>query len=376
MKKKNLFMCVTSFQIMMAVSFRMTILKNESVDIVISDIIANSEKLFDNIRKSGVFDHAFYIKDYALNYKTFNENKFKTLKIFVNREKTINRLFPVDDVYDAFYATDTLTSIEWIYEKLLLKNSDLKLYYYEENPIWALYEYDQFRCYEDRSISLKGRVIDHVLQIHHLVGNYAGAYTSVLRQLPDAYFPWMDMPRIQACDMKKYISILNDFWGYKKTDIFNNKVVYLDQPYEVDGIESNDCDNKVLKVIMSIIDKERLIIKMHPRVRKNKYSEMGLQYYADSSVPWELFALNGDLDNSLVVSMFSVALINPQLYWSVAQSAVALCKCKEFYFSLLDEQGIYADVITKKKLAYLPQTEDDFVDILNNYKNGTLIKLK
>lgn len=75
--KRNLFICDTPFQIMMAMAFRMTLLKNDTVDIVISDIISNSEGLYQNIKRSNAFSDAYYIRDYELNYGFHSLKKMK-----------------------------------------------------------------------------------------------------------------------------------------------------------------------------------------------------------------------------------------------------------------------------------------------------------
>ena len=104
---KHLFFCDTPFQIMMAVAFKMTEFKDECVDIIVSDLIYNSNDLYENINKSNFFNRTYYINNYDYDYEKCNKIKWLYKKF--HRIKDINALLPDLDTYDYFYTTDTLT---------------------------------------------------------------------------------------------------------------------------------------------------------------------------------------------------------------------------------------------------------------------------
>lgn len=365
--KINLFICDTPFQIMMALAFRMTILKNDIVDIVISDIINNSESLYQNVKESNVFSDAYYIRDYELNYGFQSLGKAKKIKKLLNRKKIIKSLLPVDKSYDALFVTDTLRSIDWIYEQLLNINHQLKVFYYEEGPIAVLC--DQGNHFKKRKEyeSVCKRLFNQVLGVKHINGNFQGAFTSVYNQMPKAYFEWYDLTRISRDRLDAYVEILNEFWNYKHTNMFSNKFIFLEESFFTDGRENRDLE--IISDIVSVVGKKDIIVKLHPRTRENRFEKMGLTVYQKNNVPWELIALNGDLCNAVLICVGSGAILYPKLYWNIDQVSIGLLECEEYHYEYLDNQyyKTFSRICKDKELAILPQNKQEFVGIIKTY---------
>ena len=362
-------MCDTPFQIMMAVAFRMTILQDETVELIVSDIISNAEILYKNILNSGIFDKTYFLKDYEIDYGKHSGGELGTLHRLIHRKKIISSLLPLRGKVDAFYSSDTLPSIEWIYDKLLSDNPDLNMYFYEEGPISVLCDQGKhFRQPFEYSTSGLNRLLDSLLNIKHINGHYNGAFTSVGNYMSPSYFPWMEIPKISTSNLKAYISILNGFWNYQKSDILKNKVVFLEESFYTDGRENRDME--ILNDLIKVLGKDRILVKMHPRTRINRYEKIGVSVYQNTSVPWELLALNGDLDRTLLVCIGSGAAIHPKLYWNIDQSSIALLDCKEYHYNYLDNKyyRLYSKICAEKGLAYLPKNKREFFDLLENNK--------
>lgn len=368
MNRRHLFICDTPFQIMMALSFRMTILQNESVEIIISDIITDSEDLYKNIKASGVFDSTYYYRDYELDYVNKPNGRIETYRRLINRKKIIRKLLQLEGKYDAFYATDTLTSIEWLYEILLAKNPNMDMYYYEEGPISVICDQGNHFKRAEAYGGIKSRLIDRVLGIKHINGHYTGAYVSVKNQLPEKYFPWIDIPQVSGERLPDYVKILNTFWDYPVSNEFKGKVVYLEESYYTDGRENRDIE--IVNDLIQFFGKDRVVVKLHPRTRDDRFAEMGIKTYQKTSVPWELIALNGGLEGTVLVCMGSGAIMYPKLYWNIDQISIGLLNCKDYYFSYLDEKyyRTFSDVCRDKNLAFLPDSKEELFDELTKYR--------
>ena len=86
---------------MMAAAFKMTILKGEQVDIIVSDLINGSEALFDNISKTCFFTKAMYLKNYEFDY--VHKSRKEEIKKILNRRALFNCLLPDLGKYDCSY---------------------------------------------------------------------------------------------------------------------------------------------------------------------------------------------------------------------------------------------------------------------------------
>ena len=358
---RNIFICNTSFQIMMAVLFKLTNQRYERTDLVISNIIYKSEDLYKNISYSKVFDNVYYIKDYELNYVQNFSTNFEKIKRDFNSLKTINNLLPNIGIYDCLYVSDTLFSINSIYRLLKKKNKDLKVFFYEEGPISVLCDHGNHFKESKEYNSLKGKIYNRIVGLKNINGHFSGAYTTVARHMKKSYFSWYEMPRIADNKIDDYVNILNNFWKYKKNKQLESKVIFLEESFYIDGKENKDVE--IVNDICRVVGKKHVMVKLHPRTRKNRFKDLGIKYFPDNNVPWELISLNGDMQNAVLVCMGSGAIIHPKLYWGIKQNAIALLNCHEYHFKYLDSEyyKCFYKICEEKELAFLPNNKADFL---------------
>lgn len=365
--KRNLFICDTPFQIMMAMAFRMTLLKNDTVDIVISDIISNSEGLYQNIKRSNAFSDAYYIRDYELNYGFHSLKKNEKIRILLNRKGIIKSLLQLEEPYDAMFVTDTLRSIDWVYEYLSNFNHELNVFYYEEGPIAVLCDQGNHFKKSNEYGSIGKRLINRILGVKHINGNFRGAFTSVSDQMPKVYFEWYDIPRITSEEIDDYVNKLNEFWSYEHTNEFRNKFIFLEESFFTDGRENRDIE--MINDIVTVVGKNAVIVKLHPRTRENRFEKMGLTVYQKNNVPWELIALNGDLQDTILICVGSGAILYPKLYWNINQVSVGLLECEDYHYEYLNDKyyKTFSRICKNKELAILPQSKEEFLRIIKSY---------
>lgn len=359
---KHLFFCDTPFQIMMAVAFKMTEFKDECVDIIVSDLIYNSNDLYENINKSNFFNRTYYINNYDYDYEKCNKIKWLYKKF--HRIKDINALLPGLDTYDFFYTTDTLTTINSIYELLKKKNKNLQVIYYEEGPIAVLCDQGNHFKSKNKYFGLKDKIINAMLGIKYIDGNFSAAYSSVSDKMPSNYFEWKQLPVINQDQLLEYTQILNQFWNYNKESNLKGKIIFLEESFYVDGRGNRDLE--IINDIMKYSYGREILVKLHPRTRDNRFRKLGLSVYENTSVPWELLALNGDLDDTILVCVGSGAILYPKLYWGIDQKSIALLNCEDYRFPYLDNDyySIFSNVCTENQLAYMPKDRNEFIQIL------------
>lgn len=357
--KKCLFICNTPFQIMTAVTFRLTILKDEYVDIAVSDIISDSYDLYNNIERTKVFNNIYYVHDYRINYQLTG---IKRKLSILNRKRITKNIFYTDIIYDELYTSDTLLSIEWIYELLKSKNTKMKVFYFEESPIAVLCDQGNHFKSKENYIGIK----DRLLGIKHIDGNFSGAYVSVCDKMHKTYFEWFRLPKIDFNMKEKYVSILNKFWNYNPRNSLDNKIIFIEESFFVDN--RGNRDEEIINDILQFSHNHDVVIKLHPRTRKNRFENKGVHIYENSSVPWELVVLNGELDNNILICVASSAAILSKLYWNIKQNSVVLVDCQDYYFDYLsnDYYKKFSEVCHENNLAYMPKNRDEFKKILSD----------
>lgn len=356
---------------MMATAFKMTILKNEQVDVIVSDLINDSEDLFLNISQSHYFDNAMYLRNYEFDY--VHKTKKEEIKKLLNRRGILNCLLPDLGEYDCFYVVDSLQSINVIYEILSKKNKNLSLYYYEEGPVAVLCDQGNHFKKKEEYFGIKGKIINALLGRLYVNGSFDAAYSSVYDRMEPNYFEWRKLPVISAGELKQYIEILNRFWGYKHDDSLKHKIVFLEESFYTDN--RGDRDLEIVKDLLDNAHGREVLVKLHPRTRDNRFEKLGIDVYRNASVPWELVVLNGDLDDTILVCVGSGAVMYPKLYWNIEQKSIALLKCKEYQFPYIENNEYYktfGKICEDKKLALLPKNKEEFFKQLGEPNDGTI----
>lgn len=339
----------------MAVAFKMTILKGQDVDIVISDLISDSDTLYQNIKDTCFFNNVFKFNNYHYDYEANKKSIF-------SRRKDVKALMPNVNYYDCFYVTDSLPSMNVLYELLYEKNKNIKLFYYEEGPIAVLCDQGNHFKSKNEYGGFARHIKEKVFGIRHINGNLTGAYSSVYSEMPKNYFPWLKLPIVNNDNgLSKYVELLNKFWNYQHTDELKNKLIFLEEAFYVDGRGNKDFE--IVEDVVKEFGKENLLVKLHPRTRHNRFNDLGLKTYKNTSVPWELIALNGDLDNTILFCIGSGAILYPKLYWGIEQKSIALVNCEEYKFDYLnnDYYKTFQRICQEKSLAYLPCDKNEFL---------------
>ena len=377
MKHNILMYCDTPFQIMMCVHLKRTVLKEKNVDIIITNHINNWDNIYETIKLSNIFDNTYFMKAYELDYKNNEYAPFKVIggtrlrqiHNVIKRKKIMEKLLPLDKIYDEFWITDILESTNLIYDTLVNENRDLKVVFFEEGPISVLCDQNhQFDIGCFWGVDVIRKIIYKVLGYRMLYGNFSCAFSSVMDIVDwKPYFSVMKIPPLKMDD-EEYILELNKIWKYKSDDTFKNKVVFFEESFFLNGIENKDLE--IISDICDVVGIENVIVKLHPRTRIDRFVKMGIPTNSDSSIPWELIALNNQENNSVLVAVSSGSLIHPQLYWGINQNSICLADCKEYSIEEINKE-YYQEFIRlckEKNLAKLPCCKDEFLNELKRWR--------
>lgn len=145
-----------------------------------------------------------------------------------------------------------------------------------------------------------------------------------------AWKPDMDIVQInKSCFLDNVFckELNNIFAYYDLEDAYDEKFIFLESSYE----EFSQIKNlrEILLNLSDIVGKENIIIKNHPRTKKDIYKEYGFKTNSNSLVPWEIIALNRNLSDKIIISTYSGAIFTPCILFEKEMTGIILMRIVE-----------------------------------------------
>lgn len=307
-KNRVLFLINTPYQLMIAVSLRNNEFKDSIADVIITDNITERRILCDRLSKTNIFERI-----YEISVKNvFCDNKLKAIK---------NRFFGVKEkftyTYDCFLFANLDHSVSAIYGKLKKNNSNINIFMFEDGfatySDWYTEFLNMYGAKSNSGIVYKHNIIKKLF--HFVVDDVFKKVKRMYLLSPDiiSYSPNFEIIQMKSIEYRNpdIVGLYNRIFGYDASvDAYKQKVIFFEESYYADEIESNDIE--LVEQIAAKVGKENIIIKIHPRNPKNRFKELGYSTNKNLSIPWEVIAMNMDLSNKILISIASVAVIEPR----------------------------------------------------------------
>ena len=301
--KRRIIVCNTHYQLLVAVHMKLTVFKEDSVDCILTDCISNAESIVLNLQNSNVFEHVTLCMVRRL--KIDGRSKYIM-------EKNFKKLVPAGFL--------KLLNGKNRYQEMLFANMggfsvQLGRYLLKFNPDI------QFSMYEDGLSSYSGIYREFYNQLTNS-GGIKYIIKKMLRYnivaLVNAYYVfcpelmvWENpftkkLPPIEV-DREELRDILNYVYKYNELeDSYSERVIFFE--------ESNDL--AIVDKLADAYGKDNIFIKRHPRNEINRFENLMYKTNINKSIPWELIALNIDLNNKVLVTMTSSSVANTFLLFN------------------------------------------------------------
>ncbi len=356
-----LMLCRTSYQLMTAVRIKLLKHKSDNVDIGLFDTIANVQHLSELIKISGLFKECFLykIKAYTPAGIRLRINMFtKSIDCKTNKS------------YEIIYLSNVSFRQCWIENRLIKKLSKST---HKKNKSTSLYMFeDGFSTYSEYSSELfkllnESRGIKKIIckylysEYYKLKGIYV--YSPEL-MLWKPVFEILPIKKVQKDD-KEYINMLNVIFGYNSmNDIYDKKIVFFEESYYADGNDIGDVE--IVNYIASVVGKENIFIKIHPRNPINRFAELGYKTNRNTVIPWEITAMNEDFSDKTLITIASGSSITSYFMSSnEAGKSILLYDMEGIDKSKLTPTIDVFDAICKKVGYFIyPKTKDELKQIL------------
>lgn len=294
---KVLIMFNSAFQMIAGIQTVMKYFEGAHIDVLITDRLSDASDLRKKFENTGYFDHVYMMK--AKN-RVWRNWQHTWLGFFYDRE--IKKSFEhIDDGYDVFLFAN-ISGVSTCIATYLHRKFRTNLYMFEDGfaSYSDLYKRMLDCAYSNSNFSsclfygMEKRAIFYVSRYY--------VFNPELLQEWRYKFEIIPIPKIDSTSETK--EFLNEIFDYRNLkDNYQRKLVFFEESYVEDGIDVGDFD--LISEISGFIGKENIIIKIHPRNKVNRFKKAGFTTNEDTSVPWEIIALNQDFSGTILMTISS-----------------------------------------------------------------------
>lgn len=163
---------------------------------------------------------------------------------------------------------------------------------------------------------------------------------------------------------------VNQIFEYdSKADSFENKnIIIMEQGPRKEPIDMLG----LWKRVGQYIDREKSIVKSHPRQEKSALRELGFDMYERYTTPWEVLAFNQDMSEKTLLCIFSTSCVYPKLMYDEEPRIIFLYKLIGMDYSFFGKGMIsFVDGIGKlyrdKNKFFIPESWDELAEYCEKY---------
>jgi len=350
-----LMICNTPYQIFVSTWLKMTLLKQDRVDIIVSNHMNNSDKIAENIKKTSVYENVFHVES-----KNFvPQDYLQTLKSVFSPFGHLEEQFSIHKRYDVLFASNIDRLARLLFhaiknDKLDKRaNKNLEFYIYEDGI--ATYSRHYEKAYD---FTKKTRRLlfwyKHKKMYYNCNGIYLFDKDAIMWQ-PNTLV--LEIPKIDVNNIE-FKNIVNTIFDYQNAnDVYDKKYIFMEESFFADGCDVNDVE--VVQQISNVVGRENIMVKIHPRNPINRFKELGYKTNENTHIPWEVIVLNQDMSEKILLTFASTAVLNPLRLFGQNTKVYSLYKCFKKVPAFLEGDLWKATEYSYKK--YYPT-----IEILNN----------
>lgn len=293
----KLIICDTYSQLIEAIQMKITLFKDDVVDIRISDHSVGAEMVSDRLQRLNIFNNVYFVK---------------TKKFIYERTK----LESLIDVLKYNFGSIPKVQIK-LYDEIIYYNTNLIIFaigdYYKKiahECIWSRMEEGLFSYDTDFESGFRveyTKKLRKFIRRENVINNVSNYYC-YFPKLKKNKWGW-NIVKIPALINTKdrLVNILNTIFDYKYEDI-KEKVIFFASSSDVDGEPYGETE-LILK-IAKILQEKNVIVKIHPRDNRTIYKEKGINVMKNSLIPWELIQMNLQGEKKILLTVNSGAFVS------------------------------------------------------------------
>lgn len=350
---KRLFVCNNPYQIVVSVLIANSLEGENSI--IITDNFRNSISIYKNIQGDTFFSNAYRAQINKIIFPKNPKDKAKKLFAALNCEAFLKKAFGKQ-----------LSMLNY-FDELYYNNDDLFLYNlvghcYKYNKKIEIFRYEEgYSSYIREYCSLNAQKL---FNIKHIKNKFRVMLKGMYYFYPDhvLFENVIPLKRIsKKLDARFKNTVKNIFKINESSLNLNDKYIIFEESFFQD-YGYND-DYKLYKEIIGRIGKDKVVMKLHPRSKTNRFQDLGIEFLDCDGIPWEAFLLLCEFKNVKFITLASGSVINSRLMLGDNTKSYLLYKCVEKRIPSLNQE--FEEFITtfnkdNSDGLYIPKDMTDF----------------
>lgn len=301
---RMLFLCNTLYQIIGACSIR-EMYPNAEAEIILSDHTNANKQIQKNMERMGlIFDKSYFVETKYL-YKFDNGISNKERNQIIKNIRTIPTLVDISDHYDMFFCANAEPFTERLVNYIKHMNSKATINWFEDGL--SAYSFDKryFPTWKRRGKNYIQLLFQGIYHLTSVVDNYYVFQPDKMEWRPRAQIIKIDLLS------EKLVGELGRLFSFQNcVDKYEEKYIFFEDGAR-DWNDTTDVD--LVQKIAEMVGKENILVRIHPRNPVNRFQKLGFKTNQDVSVPWEVIAGNIDIENKILLTMYSQSVVTPDI---------------------------------------------------------------
>ena len=311
----QLMICSSVFQLYTAMAIKEQFLKDEKVDLLLTDATPMFESLSTNPELLKVYNNVFFAPEIHVSnqFNRIVRSKYYRKLFDVFPKHYINKILKnkwekYTDIYFSSFNTITIRLQAYLYNK----NKNLKTHLFED----GISTYT-IRSRYPWSISETTR---EFLRIKNFEERFCDVYLFEPQLMCFDYgFPSIKIPSPNT--IPGLIELYDNIFKDNKNKI-KEKFIFFEESFNNDGLVTNDAE--LINILWETLEKKDFILKNHPRNRKDRFKDV--LPTVDFPMFWEHYIFKNDIENNVLVTVSSNTVFVPYILGKIKPTVVLLYK--------------------------------------------------
>lgn len=362
-KNKVLVIANTVFQLYTAICIKMMYLMSDDVDLILTDKTIMFKELCKSEYLKTLFKHVYYADTSKIRKGVWSKS-FRGVSIIWNSLK-VDRMLARERLprYDELYTSNLDEFFRILLPGIVKKNSEIKYHLYMDGIINYI---------RDNNVYLIDSLTERTKKDEWYYSNLLNYKLPI--KIDDMYMfapEWIAYA--SSIPIKPVVrpdqslnSLINKIFNFQDLKLPEQKFIFFDESN--DFIEDVQKYNLIIDHIAQVVGYDNFILKPHPR---SSLDSKGLINILKSNVPWELYAMNFDLSNKILISFHSSACTNSVVIFQQECKCCLLYKMSQDIFKTGVAYSDFLDYFSEKmELCFTPYNEVTLNKYLKAESNG------